>query len=246
MKLKVLFLLLTCLMLITTRAWCQTSFFPFEDDFDGDNNDVTDIQDDDPVTWAPGALMDGTYDVMDGSLVMSGGDFSSVVMKGGNVVSAKDTSAQAQLTLDGDDPFGFATILSRTLQNGEGYFGGIQAVRGTIFVGELFANGNAEFIEMTTTLSPGTRDVIIQLDTIGDRITVSAWDAENGDPNLAESLSITDGTISEGGFGLWLGGNELSGVSFRSFNIVPEPSALGMLAIAVLSVLGFYRQRRLR
>ena len=200
-------------------GWSQTiPLFPFEENFDGP------IDDDDPVTWVQQGPTEGEFELTDSSLVFSASQSSFGVSIAGGTVVAQDMSAQTQLRLGGVNESAWAVIWARGIDRGAEFFdvyaGGIQK-GGTLFVGEQFANGEAEILTAETTLSPETHDVIIQLETLGNTITVSAWDARDNKPSQVSTLSYVDDTLVEGMFGLGLGGGSGSVVSFRSFEIAP-------------------------
>ena len=212
-------LLALSVALATSCGWSQTiPLFPFEDNFDDP------IDDDDPVTWVQQGPTEGESEVTDGSLIFSASGGSFGVSKAGGTVVVQDMSAQTQLRLGGANEATWAGIWARGIDRGVEFFdvyaGGIQK-GGTLFVGEQFSDGEVEILTTETALSPETHDVIIQLETLGNTITVSAWDARDNKPSQVSTLSYVDDTLVEGMFGLGIGGGSGSAASFRWFEVAP-------------------------
>jgi hypothetical protein len=216
---------------LAASGWSQTPFFPFEETFDGP------IDDDEPVTWLSGGFpVELTH--VNGDLVLSGptdlGPLSlgkAVVSKGGELVVNGNSSAQTVFRLSDEIAFGFIYTKSQAGFPGlpgvppggdsDGYFGNIDG-NGLIRVGSFGAFGGSQTWQ--TDLDPIAHDVVLQLDTIGDTITASAWNADEPKPNSPPFATFTnDAARPPGVFGLGLGGwgdgAEDVTATFRSFKI---------------------------
>jgi hypothetical protein len=105
--------------------------------------------------------------------------------------------------------------------------------------------------EVATSLDPVARDVILQFDTIGNRISLWAWHAGDAKPNqpqlVAFDNTLTFGSLVVGiGTDARIGAGGFSRVAFRHFEAVPEPStaALGSLGFLTLASLAFRAHER--
>jgi len=253
---KYLSTLAILLSFLASSGW-STPFFPFEETFDGP------IDDDDPATWLAGGFpltitqTNGNMILSDPTQLATGEEgFSlglTVVSKDNELVIAGDTSAQTVFRLS--DSRAFGSIYTRSQAGVPGRVGVPEDADGGAYFGNIDGTGLLEvgsFLgdkpTLQTTLDPTTRDVVFQLDTIGNRVTASAWYADEPKPDFPPSISFTDDVARPPDvFGLSFGGKgdastDVS-VTFRSFKIVPEPST------AVLSLLGcslccFLRRRR--
>lgn len=236
------------LSFLASSGWSQTPFFPFEETFDSP------IDDDEPVTWLSGGIPVSLAQA-NGDLILSDPfQFDgislgkAVVSKDGGVVMDGDTSAQTVFRLS--DPIAFGFIYSRTQAgfpgnpgvpeggDGGGYFGNIDG-NGLITVGSELAFDRVQTLQ--TTLDPTISDVVFQLDTIGNSVTASAWNADEPKPDFPPSITFTDDvTRPPGVFGLGVGGKGDAATdvtaTFRSFQIVPEPSCGILLAIGIIGM----------
>lgn len=229
--------LIAAVMCVTSNGWSQTiPLFPFDEPFDGS------IDDDMPVSWVEGGRTNGTFEFSTGDLVLKGPNVSTVTSKDGIVLSAIDSSAQTQLGLTGSNST-FATVFTRSPDADSAYGGGIE-VSGRIFAAETSPSGVSNLVILLTDLRPAIHDVVLQLDTVGTMTTLSAWDARSPKPEDPPSVSIRDNSLTEGPFGLALSGDSASIASFRYFNIVPEPSAIGLATFGILGLLGGRPRRR--
>jgi hypothetical protein len=52
--------------------------------------------------------------------------------------------------------------------------------------------GEKRIVILQTTLDPTTHDVVFQLDTIGNQVTASAWNADEPKPDFPPSITFTD------------------------------------------------------
>ena len=200
-------------VLSVPASWSQTiPFFPFEEEFDGP------IDDDSPVTWVQDSV-DGDGRTSNGSLVLEGNSVGYGVTLSDRTVIARDTSARARLRLGGASVNAWAGISSRFAPDSALYAGGIQK-GGLLWVAERFPDGEFDLYTLETTLSPETHDVVVQLDTFGNTVTVSAWDARDAKPPSPPSVSLVDDTLVEGGFGIGIGGGSQSMASVRYFQIM--------------------------
>lgn len=227
------------LLLCTATGWTQTTIpsFRFTDEFKGTLDDET------PVSWEIGGLTDGTFKFDNEDLVLSGTTVSVIATKDGLPLSAKDGSAQVQLRLSNSSDNPFATIFSRSPAVEEAYFGGI-AHNGLLFAGEVIPGADAAFNQRDTNLSPSAYDVVLQFDSIGNEMTVSAWDARSPKPDSPLSVSYFDRSLTQGPFGLGFdgGGDSSASVNFRSYQFVPEPSATSLAGLAVMGLLVWRRK----
>jgi hypothetical protein len=250
MLMKYLATLALLLSILASSVW-STPFFPFEETFDGP------IDDDDPATWLSGGFP-VTLTQADGDLILTDpvqlDGFSlglTVVSKDGEPVMARDTSAQIVFRVS--DPTAFGSIYTRSQaglpgnvgvpegSDGGAYFGNIRG-GGLITVGSFLAFDDV--VRLQTTLDATTRDVVFQLDTIGNQVTASAWYADDPKPDFPPSVTFTDDVARPPGvYGLSFGGfgDAATGVSatFRSFRVVPEPSTVS-LAVLGLGLFGLF------
>jgi hypothetical protein len=95
--------------------------------------------------------------------------------------------------------------------------------------------------QLDTSLNPVTRDVQLLFDTIGNRISLTAWHEGSAMPAQPQ-LMVFDDTLTSGNVGIGMaGGGGLSQVAFRQVASIPEPStvtlgSLGFIALAAFAV----------
>jgi hypothetical protein len=177
---------------IANANWAPTLFFPyasFADNFDGS------IEDDNPVTWKNSWQI--TMATQDGHLILSdpiplGPELAlglNEVWKDGRRIMVKDTSIQAVIKLG--NPNSFVGIYTRA-QDGSG--------DGGAYVGNMFPDGEISVSSfggarhsVKTPLKPVDSEVVLQFETIGNRIKLSAWDARR--PTDVYSTSWTDADL---------------------------------------------------
>ncbi len=212
----------------TSGGWSQTPFFPFEETFDGP------IDDDEPVSWRAGGLPP-TLTAGSGELTLTDpiqlDGFTlglTVIWKDEQLIMVQDASVQTVLRLS--DPAAFAGCFTRGQgEDGDGgaYFGNISGT-GTITVGSF----TGVTLTLDTALDPTTNDIVFQLDTFGNQVTASAWNANEPRPDSPASITFTDmddadrpAGFSGQAFGANGFGDDATGVSatFRSFRMSSEP-----------------------
>ncbi len=256
MRCLVTFVILSSI--VTSTGWAQVLLFPFEDKFDGP------IDDDDPVSWVGATFTDfqgnevqTMLEVTDGSLKLSNPaqldptpvtGFSlglTFAMKGGGFILADSISAQTVVRVS--DPLAFAGIFTAAQSNppdgdGSAYFANIRG-DGLITMGSFLGGQQT----LPTDLNAVDQDVALQLDVIGNEVIASAWLADLSKPDSPFTVTFTDesarplGTI---GHSFGRGGDDPSGAFalFRSYQIVPEPSTVSLVAFAMLGLLGLRRR----
>ncbi|MCF7764653.1 MAG: hypothetical protein K9N62_13365 [Verrucomicrobia bacterium] len=190
---------------VANANWAPTQYFPFSsfaDNFDGS------IEDDTPVTWKNSWRISMT--AQGGDLVLSdplplGPELAlglNEVWKDGRRIMVKDTSIQAVIKLD--NPNSFVGIYSRA-QDGSG--------DGGAYVGNMFPDGEisvsrfgGERHSVKTPLDPVNGEVVLQFDTIGNRITLTAWDAQQPASVYSTTWTDLEGPRPMGFLGLGVGG----------------------------------------
>jgi hypothetical protein len=203
--------------------WNPLPFFPFDSDFVDDFNGP--IDNDNPVTWHNTSWI--TMTAQEGSLILSdpplwfeGFALGLIeVWKNGRPIMVSDTSIQAVIRLG--NSVSFVGIYTNT-QDGTG--------DGDAYVGNIFPDGeirvgsfNGEPHSVNTPLDPVNSDVVLQFDTIGDKITLSAWAVDK--PGAIYSVTWTDeqGPRPLGYMGLGVGGGGHDAVNgevmVRSFQV---------------------------
>jgi RNA polymerase sigma factor (sigma-70 family) len=217
-----------------TGAWASTIFF---DDFE-DGNET----DGNPVTWLRGVQTNGTSQIVGGNYVLSGASVSSYA--------------------DGSDSFGEGSVRTqlRFLQSVNPSLAYVfsRSPTGAAYIGTIHQNGRLEIIEAfddgpllyhrqtSTSLNPVARDVVLQLDTFGNRISLSAWHADEPKPAQPQ-LVVVDDTLTFGNVGVGVGGGaSQTQVAFRDFAAVPEPSTVALGSLGFVALASFAFRGRLR
>jgi RNA polymerase sigma factor (sigma-70 family) len=218
---------------IGARASASTFFF---DDFeDGDETDGS------PVAWLRGNTS-AVGQVVAGDYVFSG---TAGTAYAAGSTSFRDGSVRSQLRFLESNNATFAYVFSRS-PTAATYLGAIRQ-DGLIAIVEAFDGGDfAIHSETATSLNPVTRDVVLQLDTFGNKISLTAWHDGDPKPNQPQ-LEVFDDTLTFGDVGIGMdfdiraGTGGHSQVAFRHFAAVPEPSsiALGSLGFVALASVAF-------
>ena len=202
--------------------WNPITFCPFEsvaDDFSGP------IDNDDPVTWKNSWGI--TMTAEEGDLMLSdplplGDEFAlglNEVWKDGRRIIVADTSIQAVIRLG--NASSFVGIYTRA-QDSSG--------DGGSYVGNMFPDGEISVSSfggvrhsVNTPLDPLNSEVTLQFDTIGNKITLTAWETRR--PKNIYSTTWTDEESQRplGFLGLGVGGGGADSVEgeviVRSFKI---------------------------
>lgn len=216
----------------------------FVDDFEDGN-----ATDGNPFTWLPDSITFTQAVVSNGDLVIRS-DSTDRDAPGyyiSELTDLRDGLFRTQLRFaEANGDFAFAGIFARNSQpSTPAYIGGIFA-DGRIRIVEL-ADSLVQFPterEISTSLDPMTNDVLIELELLGTRVGLRAWEPGSDRPAQPQ-LSFTDDTLSEGTVGLFL--DTLGGpaeVRFRSFTSVPEPATAGVAVMGLASLGGFVLLRR--
>jgi RNA polymerase sigma factor (sigma-70 family) len=215
---------------LTSDARAQ-EFVPFLDDF-GDGSET----DGNPVRWLAGANTNGTSRVIDGDYVLGG---TSISNWADGTDPFRDGSVQTQLRFLESINSTFAYVFARS-PTAAAYAGGIRQ-DGLLMIVVASEDGEIEILnQLDTALNPTTRDVRLQFDTIGNRISFTAWHDGDAMPSQPQ-LVVFDDTLTFGGVGVGLaGGGGATQVAFRRVASVPEPTsvALGSLGFVALAAFG--------
>ena len=187
---KLVFSLAVCGLVAPTVANAQgfTPLFPFIDDFqDGSASD------DAPVSYIPGTTP-ATITIVNQDMVLtkpiqlSGYSLGlTIVRKSGKALSSEDVSAQTVVRVS--DRLAYAGIYMQAQAlppNGDGgaYTGYIRG-NGGITAGSYLV---APQQTLQTPLDPVSSDVVLRVDSVGAKVTITAWAAE--DPSLKYSLTV--------------------------------------------------------
>ncbi len=183
----------------------------FDDFEDGDATDGH------PFTWpADSSKPGGTREVVGGDYVLThNGEADSDVLE--SVGATGDVSVRSQMRFSNAD-VGNAAIYARAVA-GISYYAGLTR-GGRVHVGQ---NGGA-YHSVQTNLRPVDQDVTVQLDIIGNNISVKAW--PSGDPEPEAPLkSFADSTLTVGTVGVYMYGNTPeASVAFRDFGVSGLPN----------------------
>ncbi len=224
------------------------SALPFLDEFDDDVT-ATGRQ---PVQWFTSSI-NGTLASDGDNLILenTGGDIGAWVFEVSNsnpdrVFEYGDVSVRSQLRmLEPGNGTSFASLMVKAATSTAGgiYWGGIQR-NGQLSIG-LTTNNGSNIItrdSLNTSLDPIARDVVLQLDAIGDTITLSGF--EVGDSTPAGTISFADTNYTAGTIGMFINGSSgaTRRVAFRYFEAVPEPTSGLLLLVGSLAALRRYRQ----
>lgn len=197
---------------------------PFYDDFeDGDYADGN------PVLWnraedGHGDL--GTREVIDGSLVMSGTNYSSIWVD--DTLNTTDVSLRASVRFA--DRLGTWLFAARSDSFAdEFYWGGINAT-GYIWIGDWAAgSGIITRNEKPTNYDPTTEDVSLRMDVYdveeGVELSLYAW-GEGETMSTEPQLRYTDDDgvlFEEGMVGMFVQQGSPTTVAIRYFEAVPKP-----------------------
>jgi hypothetical protein len=214
----------------------------FFDDFE--DGSVTDGS---PVTWLPGSFTGGTSEVVAGSYEISGTVVSS---SADGTLSFRDGSIRTQLRFLESNSASVAYLNARS-PTVAAYLGVIRQ-DGLIAIAESSDAGALQIhSEVATSLDPVARDVILQLDTIGNRISLWAWHAGDPKPNQPQ-LAVFDDTLTFGsvvigiGTDARIGAGGFSRVAFRHFEAIPEPTSVILGSLGFLTLASFAFRARLR
>ncbi len=212
---------------LASSAQGATYFF---DDFeDGDETDGV------PATWLRGDNTNGASGVVAGDYILTGTDVSSYVEES---TAFDDGYVRVQLRFLQSINSTFAYIGARS-PIGAAYVGGIQQDGALAIIEANEGTPIQIHASINTSLSPSTRDVLLQFDTVGTRISLTAWHL--GDPKPAQpQLVVFDDTTTSGEVGVGLGnGGGASQVAFRHVEAVPEPPAMALGSLGALALVGF-------
>jgi hypothetical protein len=220
---------------LTSDARAQ-EFMPFLDDFE----DLS-ATDGSPATWVQGGT-NGVSQVIAGDYVLSGVQTSFFPV---DVGVFRDGSVRAQLRFLQSNSSTAAYVFARS-PTAAGYLGAIRQ-DGALVIVEAFDSLPIEVLGETvgTSLNPMARDVVLQLDTAGNRISLTAWHDGDAMPSQPQVVVFDDSlTFGDVGVGISpdprVGPGAHSQVAFRYFEAIPEPStvALGSLGFVALAAFG--------
>ena len=219
-------------MFATASVYAETVFY---DDFsDGDLDG-----------WS---VADGTTaSIVDGSLEISRNGFARIRPEG---VALGDISIRTQVrALAPSTNFGIGVMVRRqTGQSPPCYYAGV-ADTGE-YGGDSFwgvCNGD-DFPEIDTDFDVLEEDVLLQLDVIGNQLSLWTWRPDEPMPAKPHA-TIEDDLLTSGVVDLWINAIPSGSVrgAFRFVHIanahIPEPSTL-LLCIIALAVVSGWRKRR--
>ncbi len=206
----------------------------FCDDFsDGDHTDGM------PVTWefAPGLGVTGIADSSSGDLVITQPNRDPQVMYT-SFQSLADMSIQSRIRqVDGSGPIAVYGRLD--VANLTGYQGGIDTNNGTLYLGRNDSPSPSTLVSAPTDLNPSTEDIILQLDILGDELSLFAWRATDPKPETP-ALTATDDLYDSGFAALLIDAPAQHSVSFSYVRVatssIPEPGSFLLLTGSVLGL----------
>ncbi len=238
MKIKFFSVVFVCYVFSVCLTNMYAELLPFVDDFsDGDATDGN------PGTWISGGQSGATQDASSGDFVITSRDQSWAYVQ--ELDGLRNVSIETQVTFSQTSNQDFASVWARGTGEAFGsYWGGIRE-SGALGIGRENNDGsNTIFDTIGTSLDPVNGDVFLRFDVIENQISLFAWQAGSLMP-ASPQLTQLDNIWTEGGsLGLALtpnmaGGRSPASVVFRYYAVVPEPSAIVLMGIAGLVMLGY-------
>lgn len=238
-----LIVLACCLTEVAAQGPClNIASTVFCDDFsDGNHTDGT------PANWQLmtnlGTL--GTADSTGGDLILTQPNTDPQVAYAGEVLT--DMSIRSQFRqVEGSGPI---AVMGRLNPAGRtAYQGGIDTKDNTIY---LVRNDNPTATLLnskTTDLNPNIEDIVLQLDVIGDDLSLYAWragEAMPAEPSLTRSIK---GGYSSGVAAVLIDAPTRHSAAFRHVQVattsIPEPCSSVLCLFGALGLLAFRRRGR--
>ena len=191
-----------------------------------------------PVVWQ--AYLNSDLSATTGDLKISGTNFAAAQRLN---LGLTDISVRSQLRILDGEIIGLAA--RTTTNNGsDGYVASISLLSNTVAISRAGSKSDV-VASVPTTLDPTQQDIMVQLDAIGNQISLWTWAAGEAMP-AEPTVTVQDDTFDgAGGVSLWTatkeffeGGTSEATSVYRFVqvadqHIVPEPSS------AMLAVLGF-------
>jgi hypothetical protein len=221
-------------IILSSVAQAQTTFF---DDFDdGDSTDGV------PTEWVPVEFFSAaSYGVQGGDYVLSTPGGQPVVSAGvayANINALFNTSVRAQVRqIQGT---GSIALLARAnIDALTAYQAGIDS-EGTVYLARNSGPVVPPILATAPTdLNTVDEDVVLQLDAIGNELSLYAWRIGDAKPAIP-LLSVTDHAYTSGVPGLLISGGIAHSAAYRYVHVanasIPEPSAAVLSAIFLAGV----------
>lgn len=237
----------TCVVaaILLVQAFANAQVSP---KFDYDSFDDMNVQDDTPFSWRDGNSNGTVLDAASGDLVVEA-PLDRVGFAAVNDFTYDDVSIRTQVSVPQQQPWISVGMDARMDFNAfRGYWAAITSSDYTPAPSSLAIGTYPDFAilaQESTELNPAETDVLLQFDTIGDMLSLSAW-AEGSLKESAQTISVQDSSIQRGGVALEVddgvafffpGLTEPTPATFRFFEVVPEPSAFGLTTFGLLGIL---------
>jgi hypothetical protein len=219
----------------------------FLDDFsDGSlTNDVPVDSSGRPVIWTPlDGFNQGTADASSQDLVLTttSGDGSIIVLPSQDDLT--DMSVRTRIRQDGA-PGSTAVFARANADVLTAYHAGISTNSGNAFIGRNNAPDPITLISAPTDLDIATEDVMLQFDVVGNKLSLFAWPAIEGESKLIDpTLMVYDDTLSSGIAGVILDNTGAGTTTFHFVEVVaiPEP---GSACLCLCGILALFVTRRI-
>lgn len=215
-----------------------------------DSFDDMDLNDGEPVNWAA-SVPEGTMaSSASGDLVVTPQEAVFVAVENHTY---DDVTVRTRISLPAAKPWYATEVFARadgTRSYGAGITSGSHPDSRTISIGGFFPDFES-LVTVPTALDPAETDVVLQLDVVGDLLTLTAH-AAGAPPESAQRVSVRDSRLTQGTIGVahwdtccFVGPRPVpTPATFRYFEAVPEPTTFALAASGLLVVLSRVRRRR--
>lgn len=205
------------------------------DTFFLDTFDDMNISDDAPFSWS--GVTGTVLDASSGDLVVSanvGGAFGVI-----ENLTYDDVSVRSLVRVTGDS-FSSVGVGVRGTPGVSSIFGAVSGADSTFPApNSLVIWKSGEVLQQVpTTLDPTKMDVWIQLDSVGDELTLSAW----ADGIAKSSVSAQDSELTGNVVGIYFAGESPTSATFKSFETLPEPTNTSMTVLGLLGAAVCFRR----